>query len=102
MKSNKLYFSTLSSLSEDELEELVDTLEREAEKHLEKILPPKTDYSIVISIVKKSNSVNVVLDITVRGSIAYSRDFNNVVAETIKHIRDKLTEVLESRVKLQE
>lgn len=95
---DKLYFSTLSNLREEELEELVNMLEKEAERYLERILPPKTDYSIVISIVRKSNQIDVILDIAVRGNIVYSRDFSSIISETVKHVKEKLIETLESKL----
>jgi len=92
---NKPLFSILLSMPEDRLEELISALEKELEKYLENALPPKTDYSVVISVAKKEDRVDVALDVVIRGGAAHQGDFDKVASEAIGYAKRRLVKLLE-------
>lgn len=92
---DKAYLSILTAIPEDEVEKLITILEKEAERVLESRLPPKTDYSVTISISRSKSHADVSVDVQVRGNVAYSKELENAILDAVNYVKKKLVEILE-------
>jgi len=85
----------LQSLSEEELEDLLTYLEVESSKYLESILPPKTDFSVLISIKRVSEGVDVSIEVMIRGRLA---NYSEEAKMAMNYAKRKLIEWLENYI----
>jgi hypothetical protein len=75
------------------LEELVLYLEKETSEYLERLLPPRTDYSVSISINKEREGVDVALEVLIRGRL---EEFREEARDAVSYARRKLIDWLEA------
>lgn len=79
------------------IEEILNILEKEIEKHLSVLLPPRTDYNITISLTKGRDRADFAVDIAVRGSTMYSRELDKAVLEAINYSKKRFIELLDEK-----
>lgn len=87
----------MKRLSENELEELLVRLEKELSNYLEKTLPPKTDFNLTLSIVKKDNGVDVLVEVDARGQRSYHGDLRKLVQDAVNYAKKKIVELLNTK-----
>lgn len=71
---------------------MISYLEKETSKYLEEILPPKTDFSVSISIARREEGVDVSVEVSIRGRL---QEYREEAKSAINYARNKLIEWLE-------
>lgn len=63
------------------------SVEKEVDRYLRQILPPKTDFYTVISLIKREDRVDVSVEITIRSNIKYHENHSRLVKDAINHAK---------------
>uniref|UniRef100_A0A7C2BKU5 DUF3194 domain-containing protein n=1 Tax=Thermosphaera aggregans TaxID=54254 RepID=A0A7C2BKU5_9CREN len=84
----------ISKITPEVMEELASLAEEKISSFLNENLPFKGDFSIIVSVEKVNDSLNIVLDVGVRGGFKDMVDYNEYIEKAIQYARKFLEEKL--------
>jgi hypothetical protein len=84
----------INEITPELMEELASLAEEKISSFLNENLPFKGDFSIIVSIEKVNDSLNIAFDVGVRGGFKDMVDYNEYIEKAIQYARKFLEEKL--------
>ncbi|MEM1833915.1 MAG: DUF3194 domain-containing protein [Thermosphaera sp.] len=84
----------INDISLEAMEEIASSVEDAVNAYLREHLPVDEDFSIVVSIEREGDSLNIAIDVGVRGALGNVVNYEEFVENAIQYARKRLEEKL--------
>lgn len=85
----------LEKLDEQILFKILERVENEVEDFLRKVLPPKSEYDLVISLSKENNYIIFTIDLGIKAGYEDLINYNDIIGDAINVARRRLEKELQ-------
>lgn len=96
-RRDKEYLAILQEINDEELEEILTTVEKETSEYLEQVLPPKTEFNISICVSKKSEGFDFSIEVSIRGRMELRESYSRFAQDAVNYAKKKLIDLIERK-----
>ncbi|WP_052833831.1 hypothetical protein [Staphylothermus marinus] len=83
----KILNLNLEEIKLDDLTNITEHVEKHIREYLEQVLPPKSEYDIIVKAVHEGDKITLFLDIGVKAGYTDIMNYNKILGDTINEAR---------------